>query len=72
MAVLVSRSVQIVIILAALVVAGLIVASLAKNLAGWIVFGVIVLTVIGAAIAIYPRRYTAKRRTFVRTTKPPK
>ena len=68
---LVSRSIQIIIILAALVIAGLIVASVAKNLAGWIVFGVIVVTVIGAAIAIYPRRYTAKRRTFVRTTKPP-
>jgi hypothetical protein len=68
----VGRAIQIVIILAALVVAGLVVASLAKNLAGWIVFGVIVVTVIGAAIAIYPRRYTAKRRTFVRTTKPPR
>lgn len=58
--------------MAALVIAGVIVVSLAKNLADWIVFGVIVLTFFGAGIAIYPRRYTAKRRTFVRTTKPPR
>lgn len=67
-----SRVVQGVILLVALVVAAVIVVSLAKNLADWIVFGVIVLTFFGAAIAIYPRRYTAKRRTFVRTTKPPR
>lgn len=58
--------------MAALVIAGVIVVSLAKNLADWIVFGVIVLTFFGAGLAIYPRRYTAKRRTFVRTTKPPR
>ena len=67
-----SRAIQGVILLVALVIAALIVASLAKNLADWIVFGVIVLTFFGAAIAIYPRRYTAKRRTFVKTTKPPR
>jgi len=61
-----------VVMVAALVVAAVIVVSVAKNLADWIVFGVIVLTFFGAAIAIYPRRYTAKRRTFVRTTKPPR
>lgn len=60
------------VLLAAIVIAAVIVVSLAKNLADWIVFGVIVLTFFGAAIAIYPRRYTAKRRTFVRTTKPPR
>lgn len=46
--------------------------SLAKNWADWVVFGVLVMTFFGAAIAIYPRRYTAKRRTFVKTTKPPR
>ena len=56
----------------ALVIAAVIVISLAKNLADWIVFGVIVLTFFGAAIAIYPRRYTTKKRTFVKTTKPPR
>jgi hypothetical protein len=67
-----SRAVRGAILLVALLIAGVIVASLAKNLADWIVFGVIVLTFFGAAIAIYPRRYTAKRRTFVKTTKPPR
>jgi hypothetical protein len=67
-----SRVIRGVILLVALVIAGAIIASLAKNLADWIVFGVIVLTFLGAAIAIYPRQYTAKRRTFVKTTKPPR
>lgn len=67
-----SRSLQGAVLLVALVVAAIIVVSLAKNLADWIVFGVIVMTFFGAAIAIYPRRYTAKRRTFVKTTKPPR
>jgi hypothetical protein len=57
--------------LALLVIAALIVISVAKNWADWVVFGVIVLTFFGAATAIYPRRYTAKKRTFVKTTKPP-
>jgi hypothetical protein len=34
--------------------------------ADWVVFGVIVLTTIGAAIAIYPRRYPTRKRTFIR------
>jgi hypothetical protein len=34
--------------------------------ADWVVLGVIVLTTVGAAIAIYPRRYPTKKRTFVR------
>ena len=67
-----TRVVQVVFLMAALVIAALIVISLAKNLADWIVFGVIVMTFFGAAVAIYPRRYTAKRRTFVKTTKPPR
>jgi cytochrome bd-type quinol oxidase subunit 2 len=66
-----NRGIFITVIGVALVIAALIVISLAKNWADWIVFGVIVLTFFGAAIAIYPRRYTAKKRTFVKTTKPP-
>jgi uncharacterized membrane protein len=38
----------------------------------WIVFAVIVLTTFGAAWAIYTPRYTRKKRTVVRTTKPPR
>jgi uncharacterized membrane protein len=37
----------------------------------WIVFAVIVLTAFGAAWAIYTPRYTTKKRTVVRTSKPP-
>jgi uncharacterized membrane protein len=38
----------------------------------WIVFGVIVITTFGAAWAIYTPRYTTKKRTVVRTSKPPR
>lgn len=41
------------------------------NWADWVVFGVIVLTTIGAAIAIYPRRYPTKKRTFIRHSDQP-
>jgi uncharacterized membrane protein len=37
----------------------------------WIVFAVIVLTAFGAAWGIYTPRYTTKKRTFVRSSKPP-
>jgi cytochrome bd-type quinol oxidase subunit 2 len=40
--------------------------------ADWVVFGVIVLTTIGAAIAIYPRRYPTRKRTFIRHSDAPK
>jgi hypothetical protein len=56
----------------ALVLAIWIVVSHVRHWGDWVVFGVIVMTFFGAAIAIYPRRYTAKKRTFVRTTKPPR
>ena len=43
------------------------------NWADWVVFGAIVLTTIGAAIAIYPRRYPTKKRTFIRhSDRPPR
>ena len=37
----------------------------------WVVFAVIVLTAFGAAWGIYTPRYTTKKRTIVRTSKPP-
>jgi hypothetical protein len=41
--------------------------------ADWVVFGVIVLTTVGAAIAIYPRRYPTRKRTFIRhSDRPPR
>jgi len=36
------------------------------------VFGVIVLTAFGAAWGIYTPRYTTKKRTVVRSSKPPR
>ena len=38
----------------------------------WVVFGVIVLTAFGAACGIYTPRYTTKKRTVVRSSKPPR
>jgi thiol:disulfide interchange protein len=43
-----------------------------QNWGDWIVFAVIVLTTFGAAWAIYTPRYTTKKRTVVRTSKPPR
>jgi hypothetical protein len=57
----------------ALLVAGLawLVISNADDWSDWVVFGVIVLTTIGAARAVYTRRYPTKRRTFIRHSEPP-
>ena len=45
-------------------------ARVADNWADWVVFGVIVMTVIGAARAVFVRRYPTKKRTFVRSSDP--
>jgi thiol:disulfide interchange protein len=37
----------------------------------WVVLGAIVMTAFGAAWGIYTPRYTTKKRTIVRTSKPP-
>ena len=51
----------------ALVVAlGWLVAWSVDGWADWVVLGVVVVTAVGGAIAIYPRRYPTKKRTFVR------
>lgn len=57
----------------AIVVAGLawLVVSNSTGWADWVVFGVIVLTTVGAARAVYYRRYPTKKRTFVRHSEPP-
>ena len=57
-----------------LIVAGLAYAviSNADNWGDWVVLGVVALTAVGAAIAIYPRRYPTKKRTFVRRSDPPR
>jgi hypothetical protein len=60
--------VQALIVVAVAVGLGLLVASVAKGWAGWVVFGVIVLAALGGAIAIWQRQYPAptKKRTFRR------
>ena len=63
--------VQVLVFLAIVAALAWAVLSNMDNWADWIVFAVIVLTVIGAAIAIYPRRYPTKKRTFVRHSDPP-
>jgi hypothetical protein len=57
----------------ALLVAALawLVISNADDWSDWVVFAVIVLTTIGAARAVFTRRYPTKRRTFVRHSEPP-
>jgi cytochrome bd-type quinol oxidase subunit 2 len=66
-----NRAIQIVIAVVALLIAAWLVIAVSKNWADWIVLGMLFVTLIGAGIAIYPRRYKGGKRTFVRTTKPP-
>jgi hypothetical protein len=57
--------------LVALVAAGIwVVAKVSEGWADWVVFAVIVLTVIGTARAVFFRRYPTKKRTFVRHSDP--
>jgi cytochrome bd-type quinol oxidase subunit 2 len=57
----------------ALVVAGLgyLVVRSVDNWEDWIVFAIIVLTALGAAVAIYPRIYAKRKRTISRASAPP-
>ncbi|MGI8864556.1 MAG: hypothetical protein ACR2JH_09200 [Solirubrobacteraceae bacterium] len=67
-----TRIFQIVVMVGALILAAWIAVTHVRHWGDWVVLGVLIMTFFGAAIAIYPRRYTAKKRTFVRTTKPPR
>jgi cytochrome bd-type quinol oxidase subunit 2 len=40
--------------------------KVAANWADWVVLGMIVVTVLGAAVAIYPRRYPTQKRSYTR------
>jgi membrane protein YdbS with pleckstrin-like domain len=40
--------------------------KVAANWADWVVFGMIVVTAFGAAVAIYPRRYPTRKRAYTR------
>jgi hypothetical protein len=54
----------------AVVVAGLgyLVVRSVDNWEDWIVFGVIVLTALGAAVAVYPRIFARRRRSISRSS----
>ncbi len=56
------------VIVVALICAGCIyvVFKVAANWADWVVFGMIVVTAFGAAIALYPRRYPTRKRAYTR------
>jgi len=42
--------------------------KVAANWADWVVLGMIVVTVLGAAVAIYPRRYPTRKRAYTRSS----
>ncbi len=59
--------------IAGLVVAGIwIVAMDADGWADWVVFGVIVLTTYGFAVAVSPRIFTPRKREISRESGPPR
>jgi thiol:disulfide interchange protein len=64
-------SLQILIGLLLIALAMWVVTTHVEHWGDWIVFGVIVLTTFGAAWGIYTPRYTTKKRTVVRSSKPP-
>jgi hypothetical protein len=61
------RGVQIIVLLGVLAAAVYAVISNADNWADYVVLGVIVLTTLGAAIALYPRQYPTARRPVSRS-----
>jgi membrane protein implicated in regulation of membrane protease activity len=66
-----ARTVLQAVFLLALAAAGIwVVAKVSEGWADWVVFAVIVLTVIGAARAVFFRKYPTKKRTFVRHAEP--
>ena len=42
--------------------------EVATNWASWVVFGVLIVTALGAAIALYPRRYPTRKRAYTRSS----
>ena len=58
--------VQVVLFVAVAVALGSIVVAAVDHWSDWVVFGMIVLTAIGAAIAVHRRQYPTRKRTFVK------
>jgi hypothetical protein len=49
-----------------------VVATHVRHWGDWVVFGVLVMTTFGFVLAVYKPRYTRKKRTIVRTARPPR
>jgi len=60
------KAVQGLIILAVAIGLGIVVANTADGWADWVVFGVIIVTTLGFAIAVAPNIYARRRRTISR------
>jgi hypothetical protein len=61
------RAVQVGIVAVVAIIGGILVVRNATTWGDWVVFGVIVITVIGFAIAIAPNLYARRRRVISRT-----
>ena len=62
------RAVPTIIIGVVAIAAGYLVVNSADDWSDWVVFGVIVLTAIGFAIAVAPKLYARRERTISRTS----
>jgi O-antigen/teichoic acid export membrane protein len=63
-----NRISQVTLLVGVVVGLGYLVVSSADGWADWVVFGVIVLTTYGAAVAIAPQIYARRKRTISRTS----
>lgn len=61
---------QVVILIAVVAALAFVVVRVSTGWADWIVLGVIVLTVLGGARAVFYRRYPTRKRTFIRHSGP--
>ncbi len=64
------RAAQVLVLAAVAVGLGYLVVRSVDNWEDWIVLGVIVLTAIGAAVAVYPRIFARRKRTITRSSAP--
>jgi cobalamin synthase len=65
------RGAQAIILVLVVGALGYLVVRSVDNREDWIVFAVIVLTALGAAVAIYPRIYARRKRAISRASAPP-
>jgi hypothetical protein len=67
-----TRRLQGAIIACLVIAAGVVIVSNVGGVWDWVFIGVVLFTLVGASTAVYGRQYTTKKRTFVRTSKPPR